>query len=263
MPKLKRAAVARRLLAGVRRLQGRCRRHVTLTRGRHRHDRDRHHPRRGGRRPGGDNGRTLETAFPLDDLAPRAGRCRPGQRRRRRRATLRLHARVLRRARSSTSASPSWSDRRSCMRDPRLTRRAGAAARRTTSSRWTADLRNRAPGIQQDPELVAALQASGSRRRHARRSSSQSGAPGLPDGAVTLEVPGGTRRRPCRWWPASPETGHGRAARSSSPAASRGSLIAGHPRVPRRPALSVGEHRRPPGTGPPRPSVRQPVSAPR
>lgn len=105
------------------------------------------------------NGRTLETAFPLDDLRTAGWEVSPWQRQDDGSAVLRL---------THDYSGEQELDRRitelvgptALIKDAQLTRERGLLRSRDELS-MEADLSNAGTGVQQDPELVAALQASG------------------------------------------------------------------------------------------------------
>jgi hypothetical protein len=105
------------------------------------------------------NGRTLETAFPLDDLRAAGWEVAPWQRLEDGRAVIRL---------THDYSGEEELDRRitelvgptKLIKDAHLTRERGLLRSRDELS-LEADLRNAGTGVQQDPELVAALQAAG------------------------------------------------------------------------------------------------------
>lgn len=105
------------------------------------------------------NGRTLETAFPLDDLRTAGWEVAPWQRQDDGSAVLQL---------THDYSGEQELDRRitelvgptKLIKDAQLTRDRGLLRSRDELS-MEADLRNAGTGIQQDPELVAALQAGG------------------------------------------------------------------------------------------------------
>ena len=134
------------------------------------------------------SGRTLDTAFPLDDLKTAGWTISPWTRGADGSATLRLQhdfagAKELDQ-RITELVGPTQ-----LLRDPRLIRRRGVL-RSHDEIALTADLRHPSTGIQQDPALVAGLQGGRSRRRHPRPAAPERaprGAVGLGDGEGTGE----------------------------------------------------------------------------
>ena len=151
------------------------------------------------------NGRTLDTAFPLDDLTEAGWEITPWERSADGAATLRLEHGARART-SSGNASTTSSVRRACSR--RGLRRDRGLLRSHDELTLAVDLSRPGTGIQQDPELVAALQGSGldvatldqQLQAQLRESLTLSLTLVGPDGKeTTVEMlPGGTRNRHVR-----------------------------------------------------------------
>ena len=157
--KLTSSVRARRAACCVRRLQGRCRRQRDVARGRHRHGVEtRHHARPRGRRPGRrPTAHAGDRASRSTTCAPRAGRCRRGSGHDDGGAALRLTheysgERGARPASSTELVGPT-----ALHRGRAADRASGDCCAVGTSCRWRPTCAALGTGVQQDPELVAAL----------------------------------------------------------------------------------------------------------